>query len=127
MAAELEMAIATADRSCPFPIQRNGQRVFDFEKAWATACEAAGIKQALFHDLRRTALTKMIEAGLSEKEAMEISGHRARRLRSLPHCQRPPDEAECRKARGTLNGKENPSQDPSMGKDNGERQNGRIN
>ena len=30
----------------------------------------------MFHDPRRTALTNMIEAGFSEKEAMEISGHR---------------------------------------------------
>ena len=78
MAADLEVAIATADRRCPFLIQRNGERVFDFKKAWATACAAAGVKEALFHDLRRTALTNMIEAGLSEKEAMEISGHRTR-------------------------------------------------
>jgi len=46
-------------------------------KAWATTCTAAGV-EGLFHDLRLTALTNMIEAGLSEKEAMEISRHRTR-------------------------------------------------
>src|SRR5215469_2624242 len=78
MEAEIDMALSTADRNCPFLVQHNGKPVFDFEKAWNTARKAAGVPQALFHDLRRTALTNMIEAGLSEKEAMEIIGHRAR-------------------------------------------------
>jgi integrase len=78
MGAEIEMAIAMGDPACPYLIQREGQRVYDFEKAWATACELAGVPDTLFHDLRRTALTNMIEAGFSEKEAMEISGHRTR-------------------------------------------------
>ena len=78
MAAEIEMAIAAADSQCPFLVQHEGKSVFDFEKAWRTACQAAGIPQALYHDLRRTALTNMIEAGFSEKEAMEISGHKTR-------------------------------------------------
>jgi len=47
-----------------------------WKKNWATACESAGVPSVLFHDLRRTALTNMIEAGFSEKEAMEISGHK---------------------------------------------------
>jgi len=78
MAAELDMAIAAADAKCPFLIQHEGHPVQDWEKAWATARKAAGVPQTLFHDLRRTALTNMIEAGFSEKEAMEISGHKTR-------------------------------------------------
>lgn len=78
MAAELDMAIAAADPKCPFLIQHEGGPVQDWEKAWATARKAAGVPLALFHDLRRTALTNMIEAGFSEKEAMEISGHKTR-------------------------------------------------
>jgi integrase len=78
MEAELDMAIAGGHSTCPLLVQHKGQAVFDFEKAWATACDLAGVPHALFHDLRRTALTNMIEAGLSEKEAMEISGHKTR-------------------------------------------------
>lgn len=78
MAAELEMTIAAADPRCPYLLQDEGRRVKGFKKAWATACALAGVPDQLFHDLRRTALTNMIEAGWSEKEAMEISGHRTR-------------------------------------------------
>lgn len=78
MAAEIEMAVAAGSAACPFLIQNEGKPVFDWEKSWATACTSAGVPGALFHDLRRTALTNMIEGGLSEKEAMEISGHRTR-------------------------------------------------
>jgi integrase len=80
MAAELDMALSRSDPRCPFLIQDEGKQVFDFEKAWATACKLAGIPDALFHDLRRTAVSNMIAAGLSEKEAMEISGHKTRAI-----------------------------------------------
>ncbi len=78
MQAEIEMGIAAANSKCPFLLQHEGGPVFDWEKSWKTACKFAGIDNALFHDLRRTALTNMIEAGFSEKEAMEISGHKTR-------------------------------------------------
>jgi len=45
-----------------------------FRESVARACEAAAVKEALFHNLRRTALTNMIEAGLSEKEAWRSVG-----------------------------------------------------
>jgi integrase len=78
MESEIQLAIAEGSKDCPFLIQREGRPVHDWEKAWASACSVAGVPSALFHDLRRTALTNMIEAGLSEKEAMEISGHKTR-------------------------------------------------
>ena len=78
MAAEIEMALDAGSSECPFLIQHEGKPVYDWEKSWATACTDSGVPDALFHDLRRTALTNMIEAGFSEKEAMEISGHRTR-------------------------------------------------
>ncbi|HYK61785.1 MAG TPA: tyrosine-type recombinase/integrase, partial [Bryobacteraceae bacterium] len=55
-------------------IQDQGQRVQSFYKAWKRACEDAGVPDTLFHDLRRTAATNMIEAGYTEKEVMEIGG-----------------------------------------------------
>jgi len=80
MAVEIEMAISKGDSNCPFLVQCDGQQITKtgWRKNWKTACELAGVPQALFHDLRRTALTHMIEAGFSEKEAMEISGHKTR-------------------------------------------------
>lgn len=55
-------------------------RIVGQPESWRTACDALGLEGALFHDLRRTALTNMIEAGFSEKEAMEISGHKTRNV-----------------------------------------------
>jgi integrase len=78
MADEIAMAISAGDSKCPLLIQREGKPVFDFEKSWKTACERAGYKETIFHDLRRTAITNMIEAGYSEKDPKEISGHKTR-------------------------------------------------
>jgi integrase len=78
MRAELDMALSATNPECPLLVQHEGKPVFDWEKSWRAACAEANIPGTLFHDLRRTALTNMIEAGFSEKEAMEISGHKTR-------------------------------------------------
>jgi integrase len=80
MAAEIEMALSTGSPECPWLLQHQGRPVYDFEKAWHTACDLAGIPGALFHDLRRVAVTNMIEAGVPESEVMKIIGHKTRSM-----------------------------------------------
>jgi integrase len=81
MSPILEMQRAVRDASypnCDFVFQIDGRRIGDFRKAWATACKRVGLAGLHFHDLRRSAVRNMVNAGIAEKTAMHISGHKTR-------------------------------------------------
>jgi integrase len=65
-------------RIIPFVFHRNGREIKTYRRPWAKACERAGHPGMLVHDLRRTAVRNLVRAGVPDKIAMELTGHKTR-------------------------------------------------
>jgi integrase len=73
LAFELEKLLAANPAAKPTDCVFGG--IADVKKAFVSACRAAKITGVRLHDLRHTAITRMIRAGVPMPEAMRISGH----------------------------------------------------
>jgi integrase len=58
--------------------RRKGRRIAGFKRNWKSACTAAGVPARIFHDFRRTAVRNLVRAGVPERVAMQMTGHKTR-------------------------------------------------
>lgn len=60
---------------------RDGQRrPYNFSKAWNDIKRRIGVADLRFHDLRHEAVSRLVEAGLSDQEVASISGHKSMQM-----------------------------------------------
>jgi integrase len=64
--------------ACRYVFQRDGRKIHYPWVSWWKACEAAGLQGRMMHDFRRTAIRNFIRAGVPERVAMQLSGHKTR-------------------------------------------------
>jgi integrase len=65
---------------CPLVFHDHGRKIANYYKRWHRACQEAGLVGKIPHDFRRTAVRNMVGAGIPERVAMQMSGHKTRSI-----------------------------------------------
>jgi integrase len=63
---------------CRWVFHRDGRQIKAYDGAWKTACRRAGVPGRIVHDFRRTAARNLVRAGVPERVAMDMTGHKTR-------------------------------------------------
>lgn len=62
------------------PGKDNKRRPYTFTKIWRTLVKKVELPDFRFHDLRHEAVSRLVEAGLSDQEVSAISGHKSMQM-----------------------------------------------
>jgi integrase len=76
--ASTEALQRASGKVIPWVFHRQGEPIKTLTKAWKAACRAVGLPGRIPHDLRRTAVRNMVRAGVPERVAMKLTGHKTR-------------------------------------------------
>ena len=76
----LEDQWRTRPAGCLWVFHNHGERIKSPYTAWRKATQATGLTGRVFNDLRRTATGNMVRAGIPERVAMQITGHKTRSI-----------------------------------------------
>jgi integrase len=68
-----------------------GKPIGEFYKTWRTACRQAHVPGRIPHDFRHTAVRNMVNAGVPERVAMTVTGHKTRSVFDRYHIVSPGD------------------------------------